>query len=158
LIREISAREPGSTARLEVMRDGRMREVAIKLAERSPLRTLPGRNVPNDTRSDLVQMDFGPAELGVTVIEIDEGNAHRFDVPRGMTGLLVQRVEPMSPAHDAAIERGQVILEVNRQPVDSVAELRRVLDNVRPGDVLAVFIYIPEIDQKNIRTLRLDPR
>jgi serine protease Do len=158
LIREIAAREPGSTAKLEVMRDGRTREVLVKLAERSPLRSVAGRANPNEPRLDRMIRDVGPGELGLTVIEIGEGNAHRFDVPRGMTGLLVQRVESMSPAHDALIERGQVILEINREPVDSVAEFRRILSDIRPGEAMAVFIYIPEIDQKNIRTVRMDPR
>ena len=157
LIREIAGREPGSTARLEVMRDGRVREVAVKLAARSPSRAA-GRTAPVEPRSDPALQDAGPGELGLTVIEIDETNAHRFDVPRGMTGLLVQRVEPMSPAHDASIERGQIILEINRQPVRSVAGLRRILSGVKAGEAMALFIYIPEIDQKNIRTVRMDPR
>jgi S1-C subfamily serine protease len=75
-----------------------------------------------------------------------------------MTGLLVQRVEPMSPAQDAGIDRGHVILEINRQPVHSVAMMRRILEGVRTGDALAVFLYVPEIDQRNIRTVRMDPR
>jgi len=158
LIREIAAREPGSTARLEVVRDGRAREVLVKLAERSPVRSVTGRTPPAEQRLDRTVQDVGPGDLGLTVIEIDASNAHRFDVPRGMTGLLVQRVEPMSPAHDALIERGQVILEINRQPVNSVAGFRRVLSGVRAGEAMAVFIYIPEIDQKNIRTVRMDPR
>ena len=65
-----------------------------------------------------------------------------------MTGLLVQRVEPMSAAQDAGIDRGHIILEINRQPVDSVAGFRRVLESVRrPGDAAGGFIYIPDIDQ-----------
>jgi serine protease Do len=159
LIREISAREPGSTARLDVLRDGRSRQVLVKLAERLNTRTTISRNGPGGRDSaPLQQSNFGPADLGLTVIEIDAANAHRFDVPEGMTGLLVQRVEPMSAAHDAQIDRGQIILEVNRQPVDSVAELRRVLASVRPGDSLAVFVYVPDIDQKNIRTVRMESR
>jgi serine protease Do len=161
LIREIAAREPGSTARLEVMRDGRVREVMVKLAERRPggrSGTNPGRGPRDDARPNRGLREIGPADLGLTVIEIDESNAHRFDVPRGMTGLLVQRVEPLSAAFDASIERGQVILEVNRESVNSVAGFRRILSSLRLGDAIAVFIYIPEIDQKNIRTLRLDPR
>ncbi|MGH9174788.1 MAG: trypsin-like peptidase domain-containing protein [Vicinamibacterales bacterium] len=158
LIREIAAREPGSSARLEVMRDGRVRDVIVKLAERSPTRTVAGRTAPTEPRLDRTLRDVGPGELGLTVIEIDESNAHRFDVPPGTTGLLVQRVEPMSAAHDALIERGQVILEINRRPVDSVAGFRRILSGMRAGEAMAVFIYIPEIDQKNIRTVRMDPR
>jgi len=47
---------------------------------------------------------------------------------------------------------------VNRQAVDSVAGLRRVLEHARSGEALAVFVYIPEIEQKNIRTVRMDLR
>lgn len=158
LIREIAAREPGSTARLEVVRDGRVREIAVKLAARAPLRSVAGQPAPTEGPPARSQQGVGPGELGLTVIEIEAGNAHRFDVPEGMTGLLVQRVEPMSAAHDAGLDRGQIILEINRQPVHSVARLRRVLEGVRPGEAMAVFIYIPDIDQKNIRTVRMDPR
>jgi serine protease Do len=160
LIREISSRAPGSSAKLEVVRDGRERQVLVKLAERAPTarptmtRRESDRPVPGSSRSEMV----GPADLGLTVVEIDEKNAYRFDVPPGMTGLLVQRVEPMSAAQDAGIERGQIILEVNRRHVNSVAGLRRVLEQARPGDALAVFVYIPEIEQTNIRTVRMDPR
>jgi serine protease Do len=158
LIREIAARAPGSTARLEIVRDGRLRAVAVKLAERTPGRAATMRGVPGQGRPELSQQGVGPAELGLTVIEIDETNAHRFDVPQGMTGLLVQRVEPMSAAQDAGIDRGQIILEINRQPVDSVAGMRRILSGVRAGDAMAMFIYIPDIEQKNIRTVRMEPR
>jgi serine protease Do len=160
LIREIAARAPGSTARLEVMRDGRMRDVTVKLAERTRLRNAPtiAPRPPARGPADRLEQGVGPGELGLTVIEIDAGNAHRFDVPQGMTGLLVQRVEPFSAAHDAGIDRGQIILEINREPVDSVAEFRRVLTGIRGGDAMAVFIYVPEIEQKNIRTVRMEPR
>jgi serine protease Do len=160
LIREIAAREPGSTARLEIMRDGRMRNVTVKLAERTRLRSAPtiAPRPPARGLTDRLEQGVGPGELGLTVIEIDASNAHRFDVPTGMTGLLVQRVEPLSAAHDAGIDRGQIILEINREPVDSVAEFRRVLLGIRGGDAMAFFIYIPEIEQKNIRTVRMEPR
>ena len=158
LIREIASREPGSSARFELLRDGRMRQVQVKLAERASS-ARPSLNSQSDARrGDPADQSYGPGELGLTVVEIDASNAHRFDVPPGMTGLLVQRVEPLSAAYDAGVDRGQIILEVNRQPVNSVAGLRKVLSGVRPGDPMAVFIYVPEIDQKNIRIVRMDPR
>jgi serine protease Do len=157
LIREIAAREPGSTARLEILRDGRPQETTVKLAERSSARN-GAESVPGAERPDRSPGGVGPADLGLTVVEIDAANAHRFDVPAGVTGLLVQRVEPMSAAQDAGIERGQVILEINRQPVGSVAAMRRLLDTVRPGDIMAFFLYVPDIEQKTIRTVRMDAR
>jgi serine protease Do len=158
LIREIAARAPGTTARLEVIRDGRSREVLVKLAERRPVREVAERpELPRDPdRSQ--QRGVGPGDLGLTLIEIGPANAHRFDVPAGMTGLLVQRVESMSPAQEAGIERGHIILEINREAVNSVAKLRRVIESAGASTALGVLIYIPDIDEKNIRTVRVDPR
>jgi serine protease Do len=155
LIREISAREPGSTARLELLRDNRPRQVMVKLAAR----TVRDNDVPLPTSSnktDRSTQSLSPGDLGLVLVEIDEGNSHRFDVPRGMTGLLVQRVEPLSPAYDAAIERGSVILEVNRQQVGSVARFRRVIESAQPGEALVFYVYIPDIEQRNIKTVRVD--
>jgi serine protease Do len=160
LIREISARVPGSTARLEVVRDGRDRHLVVKLAERTPVaRSTTGRSgpMPDETARPSTASP-GPGDLGLTLLEIDAKNAHRFDVPPGMTGLLVQRVEPMSAAQEAGIDRGHIILEINRQHVDSIVALRRALEHAPAGSALAFFIYIPDIDERNIRTVRMDTR
>lgn len=153
LIREIAERQPGSVARLEYIRDGRTIVAQVKLAERPRLQ--PERTTTNAERS--VQRT-GPGELGLSLIEIDDSNAHRFDIPAGMTGLLVQRVEPLSVAYDGGIERGSIILEINRQPVNSIAGFRRIVGSARPGEVLAVYLYEPELDQRAIRTVRTESR
>jgi serine protease Do len=153
LIREIAERQPGSSARLEYVRDGRTLSASIKLAERP--------RQPTDraaTTAERSTQRTGPGELGLSLIEIDDSNAHRFDIPAGMTGLLVQRVEPLSVAYDGGIERGAIILEINRQPVNSVAGFRRIVGASRPGDVLAVYLFEPELDQRAIRTVRTEPR
>jgi serine protease Do len=153
LIREIAERQPGSSARLEYVRDGRTLSASIKLAER------PGQPVDRAaTTAERSTQRTGPGELGLSLVEIDDSNAHRFDIPAGMTGLLVQRVEPLSPAYDGAIERGSIILEINRQPVNSVAGFRRIVGAARPGDVLAIYLFEPELDQRAIRTVRTESR
>jgi hypothetical protein len=45
---------------------------------------------------------------------------------------------------------------VNRAPVTSVDEYGRLTKAVRPGDVLTVYLYIPERDQRSLRTVRVD--
>ncbi len=158
LIREIAARQPGTAAKLDFVRDGRPRQVLVKLAERPTRPANPEEPQPTGSPSERSNQTVGPGELGLTLIEIDERNASRFDVPDGMTGLLVQRVESLSPAYDAGIDRGQIILEVNRQPVDSIAAFRRIIDASGPSGILTVYLYIPEIEQRNIKTVRLEPR
>jgi serine protease Do len=153
LIRKIAERQPGTAARLEFMRDGRTQTVQIKLAERP---RQPADRITTTAERSLQRT--GTGELGLSLIEIDDSNAHRFDIPPGMTGLLVQRVEPLSVAFDGGIERGSIILEINRQPVNSVAGFRRIIGAVRPGDVLAFYLYEPELDQRAIRTVRTESR
>ena len=153
LIREIAERQPGSSARLEYVRDGRTHVASVKLAER------PRQSIERvTTTAERSTQRTGPGELGLSLIEIDDSNAHRFDIPAGMTGLLVQRVEPLSVAYDGGIERGSIILEVNRQPVNSIAGWRRVVGAARPGEVIAVYLYEPELDQRAIRTVRTESR
>ena len=85
-------------------------------------------------------------------------NARRYDVPEGVVGLLVQRVEPLSAAAEAGIERGQVVLHVNRQPVATVAALRQAVAIARAGDPLAVLVYDLDLDQRLIRIVHADSR
>jgi serine protease Do len=153
LIREIAERQPGSSARLEYVRDGRTLSASIKLAERP--RQQADRATTTAERST---QRTGPGELGLSLIEIDDSNAHRFDIPAGMTGLLVQRVEPLSVAYDGGIERGTIILEINRQPVNSIAGFRRIVGSARPGDALAIYLFEPDLDQRAIRTVRTESR
>ena len=70
--------------------------------------------------------------------------------------MLITRVEPMSAAFDAGIERGHVLLEINRQPVDSVADFRRIVARRAPGDVLTLYVYAPGLDQRQLKTVRVE--
>jgi serine protease Do len=149
LIQSVSARAPGTLATLQVMRDGRSLNVPVKLAER-PLRE---RQTPrNETRPSSIP---GPA-LGLSVREIDPEFAQRFNLPKGLEGVIVSRVDPMSPAFDADIERGHVLLEINRQPVRSIEDYRRLTAQARQGEVLALYLYKPEITRRELHTVKIE--
>ncbi len=154
-LRMVARSEPGRAARLDFLRDGRRQTATVRLAER-PARVAPD-GLPA-VREPVRTRDLGPAELGMTVIEITPANARRYDVPDGVLGLLVQRVEPVSAAAEAGIERGQVVLHVNRQPVATVVALRLAVGLARPGDPVAVLVYDPDLDQRLIRILHAEPR
>ena len=59
---------------------------------------------------------------------------------------------------DADIERGHVILEINRERVQSVEEYRRFTDRVAPGDILTMYVYKPELNQRTLETVKLEER
>ena len=73
-----------------------------------------------------------------------------------MQGVVISRVEPMSPAFDAEVERGHVLLEINRHPVRSVEDYRRLTANAKAGDILALYIYKPESDSRALHTVKIE--
>ena len=128
--------------------------VVVKLAER------PGRgNEPDESRPDgqpSVSPTSGGSPLGLTVRDLDRDDIARLQLPTQVRGVLIARVDPIGPAFDADLERGQVILEVNRRPVVSARQFQQLTAAARPGDVLALFLYLPDEDERALRTVRID--
>ena len=153
LIQTIAAREPGSAVRLEVLRDGRSMNFTVKLAER-PVRDT--RRAPPDSRPRPSSQEGSP--LGLSVRELDAVSAARLRLPDAMHGVIISRVEPMSPAFDADIERGHIVLEINRQEVRNIDDYRRLTARARPGDILTMYVYKPELNQRTLETVKIDRR
>jgi serine protease Do len=158
LIREIAARAPGSAARLKVVRNGRDQTIVVKLAER-PTRedSIRAPQAPRPS-SDRTRGEADPVNLGLNVRELDRQTLDRFELPRQTRGVLITRVDPMSSSFDSGIERGTVLLEINRQRVESVADYRRIARTARPGDILTLWVYSPDLDQRQLKTIRVEDR
>jgi serine protease Do len=158
LIREIAGRTPGSPARLQLIRDGHQESVTVKLTER-PAREGGGAQ---DARGQAPALDRGRSDpenlLGLTVRDLDRQTADRFDLPAGTRGVLITRVEAMSSSFDGGIERGTVLLEINRRRVETAADYRRIARLARPGDILTLYLYAPELDQRQLKTIRVEDR
>jgi serine protease Do len=155
LIREIAARAPGSAARLTLVRDGREQAVTVKLAERPPRDTAEDHEP--QAPQDRVRSDADPP-LGLTVRDLDRQTIERLDLPKNTRGVLITRVEAMSASFDTGIERGTVLLEVNRQRVESAADFRRIARAARPGEILTLWIYSPDLVQRQLKTIRVDDK
>ena len=147
----MAARRPGALVTLHLLRDGRAVSLAAKLAERPPF----GRKgEPVRTAPPALTMR-GP-NLGLLVRELDREFRMRYRVPDDASGVVVSRVEPLSPGSDAQIDRGHVILEINRRTIRSVDDFRREVADTSPGDVLAFYLFNPDRQQHELRTVRVD--
>jgi serine protease Do len=158
LIREIAGRTPGSPARLQLVRDGHQESVTVKLTERPA----HGGGGAQDARGQAPAVDRGRSDpenlLGLTVRDLDRQTVDRFDLPAGTRGVLITRVEAMSSSFDGGIERGTVLLEINRRRIETAADYRRVARLARPGDILTLYLYAPELDQRQLKTIRVEDR
>ena len=72
--------------------------------------------------------------------------------------MLITRVEPLSASFDADVQRGTVLLEINRKPVASVADFQRLAGAARPGDIVALYVYVPDLDQRKLLTVHVEDR
>jgi len=155
LIREISARQPGTMARLGVMRDAHRFTLNVKLGERPVQGSHDGDGLVNEPRP---RAPDPPAELplGLTVREMDRELSARLDLPDSVQGIMVSRVDPTGAAFSAAIRRGFVILEINRHSIRSLADYRRTLAAAKPGDILALYCYDPTLKQRTLVTVGVD--
>ena len=157
LIEDISARQPGTVARLDVVREGRRQTMSVKLAER-PTRG-DEAEVPPARQDGLARPAPRPvdsaAPIGVTVRKMDRMFIGRLEIPESVQGVIVERVDPTGAARQA-IRRGFVILEVNRKPTPTVGDYQRIVEAVRPGDVLAIYYYDPAVAQRSVVTVVVD--
>jgi S1-C subfamily serine protease len=60
--------------------------------------------------------------LGMTLQDLTPGLAERLELPRGTKGPVVVDVEAGEPAEKAGLQRGDVIVSVNGNPVASVEQ------------------------------------
>jgi serine protease Do len=158
LIREISARAPGTAARLGLLRDGHDETLLVRLAERPARDRNESRSDQTPQPADRSKNDLDTVMLGLNVRDLDRQTMERLELPRQTKGVLITRVEPLSPSFDGGIERGTVLLEINRQRVESVAEYHRLVRAAHPGDILTLYIYSPDLDQRQMKTIRVEER
>jgi serine protease Do len=71
--------------------------------------------------------------FGLSLDDLTPAIARQLDLPVETQGALVENVEPFTPASDAGVKRGDVILEVNRQRVQSAAGAARELRRISSG-------------------------
>jgi serine protease Do len=116
LISAVSAHKPGEKVDVDVLRDGRSRSFQVELAE---------RRIGEDAPASVVDKLEEPAKgrVGVTLAPVPE----RLSAAIGVEGgALVESVRPDSPA-EGKLQPGDVIVEVDRKPVDDPAEAAALL-------------------------------
>jgi len=124
----ISMMSPDAGVTLKVFRNGAEREVAVKLAE-LPVKEASVRSDSDATKSALA---------GVSVEDVDTQTARQLGLPANAAGVVVTGISPSSPAVDSGLRRGDVIQEVNRQPVKNTSDFERAMRNSKDQTLLLV--------------------
>ena len=127
---------PGKNVKIKVIRQGKVVELTARISERS---------VPQEAEGEREKGEEIEGKIGVSVEDLTPRLARRYGYPEDVKGVLVIQVQPLSPAADAGISRGDVIREINQVPVDNVRQYRSLLrDALKERNV--VLFYVSSVD------------
>jgi len=114
---KIGTLSPGTTVHLKVNRSGASREVSLTLGEApSGKGAGPG---PEAAESSPMR--------GVQVDELTDDIREQLGLKSDVKGVVITAVPNGSPAADAGLQRGDVVEQINRQPVNSVSAYERII-------------------------------
>jgi serine protease Do len=125
----------GRKVTLKVVRDGKSLTIEVKIAKRSDEKD----EAAADESEEPAGKETGKARIGVQVQDVTRDLAEQLGL-EDTAGALVTEVIEDSPAERAGIERGDVILEANRQPVENAAAFVRVVRAAAPGKSVLLLV------------------
>ena len=101
------------------------------------------------------QRSQGTASLGLLLSTLDPESRQHYGFDADVTGILIEQVRPDSPAAEKGLQRGDLIVQVERRPVDTPAGMTRLLNSARQKNQKAVLLLIERQGQAHFVALRL---
>jgi serine protease Do len=117
----------GKTVSVEIIRNAEKKNLQLKVSELKP------------PEEELQQMPEGESGLGLTLQAITPELAQQYDLAK-TSGLVIVNVENGSPAADADLRAGDIILEVDRIPMNNAAVFSRVIRRYKKGNTILFLI------------------
>jgi serine protease Do len=127
---EVGQKRPGDTIQLELVRDGKTVNSSV---------TLEAMGAAKGDATAATEHSKG--RWGLSLGELEQGVRDQLQVPTDVHGAVVEDVQPGSPADNAGLQKGDVIMEVNRHSQQSADEVAKALLNVPKGQDALVLVW-----------------
>ena len=123
----------GTALDIAVLRDGKRQNFKVVVADLAQV--FPGRFGPGN-QEEASPSEGTQAKFGISIENIPSERRRTM----GLTnpgGVVVAEVQPGSFADDIGLATRDVIVAINRQPVNSVEDVKRIQGTLKPGDAVA---------------------
>ncbi len=132
----------GTPATLAVDRDGKKLDLKVTIEDRmvvfSDKPEIVGENaLPGEKQPEATDVKFG---IGLRPL-----NDQEVQLSPDKRGVIVTRVEPDSFAEEIGMQERDIIMAINRQPVNSVDDVKKVQQKLKPGDAVAFHVARPQV-------------
>ena len=118
---------PNSTVRLKVMRAGKVMEVPVTLAQLKDEKQIASGDKSESTEGGM---------SGVQIENLTPQIAQQLGVSAQTQGVVVSQVSPESAAAEAGLQRGDIVIEVNRHAVHNTQEFQQAMSHATSGSTL----------------------
>jgi serine protease Do len=139
LVNDISSRKPGTKITVGFVRNGKNETASVTVGSRSKLF---GSQLGLEDEGGQSAEAQGASKMGVTVENITPRVANQLQIPANK-GVIVTEVKPGSFADDVGLQRGMVILEINKQPVNSADDFNRIASQYKSGQDVVFLVQPP---------------
>jgi serine protease Do len=134
----------GSRVPVEIIRGGRRMTLQVTVEQR-PTEEELARQLGQDEQG--TGLDASPTvpssqALGLSLQPMTPQIARALNLPAGTSGVVITAVDPASDAADKRLQRGDVILSVNRQPVTTPAQVLAAVEAARRAGRTSVLMLI----------------
>jgi serine protease Do len=116
----VSATEAGKNVKMKVFRDGTTKTLNVKIGD-YPEETVAG-TVPEQEN----------VSLGLSVIDVTDPRARQYNL-QSSTGVLITGVEPNSPADEAGLRPGDIVLAIEKHRIEDVEAYQRLTKQLHEG-------------------------
>jgi serine protease Do len=119
---------------LEVLRDGKPVKITAQIKEQPAnyqTSQLVPRQEPPQESTPPSEVQSGGALASIHVADLTPELAGKLDLPNGVRGVVVTSVDPDSGV--AELQKGDVIEEINQQPIASVSDYQKIVGSIDPG-------------------------
>lgn len=129
----VGAMAPGTKVTLKILRNDQEKELTVELGELPDKESAiaPNGNTPGATSL----LD------GVKVTDLDDDTRQALRAPATLKGALITDIDPDGEAYRAGLRQGYVIVEINRQPVQSAADAMTLSKEAKPGTPLLLRVW-----------------
>jgi serine protease Do len=143
LIDTISAMPPGTDVELTVIRDGKRKKLEVELEARDAIGDAASPETEPSRDDDTAE------RLGISVSELSTQIRGMFGLEDDVEGVVITRVQPVSPAADEGLARGDLILEANGEKIETVDQLRDIVSEVPDGGYLRLYVQRPQFGDRS---------
>ena len=126
----VAQKRPGETIHLQIVRDSKPTTVAVTLEA-----------LGGGKGTEIAGSEHGKGRWGLSLADLTPDARNEVQVQPSVHGAIVEDVKPGSPADNAGLQRGDVIMEVDRRPVKSASDVAQALSSVPAGQDALVLVW-----------------